>query len=245
MPEQYVLGPGIIYNDMDQCTSNEKVKIVDFIPDTMKNFKEIVEKCAAGELYGTIILNDGREFYSKYLSQYIFNGQIVEDFYTIGLSQYLFHVDQVINFIPNNMQKKIEIDIPEGKVPVMEQTESGVVITWEEKELTYDDIESKYVWNPDDKIEDLINGDIHISDASERFYQKITTLRKLINIRNYFGLDPHRVSDWVICISTDGTYYARATRQPLCYEIAFSKQEHAEQAIKMLGDELKYLFEPW
>ena len=49
----------------------------------MKNFKEIAEKCAAGELYGTIILNDGREFYSKYLSQYIFNGQIVEDFYTI------------------------------------------------------------------------------------------------------------------------------------------------------------------
>lgn len=143
------------------------------------------------------------------------------------------------------MQEQIKIDIPEGKVPVMEQTENGVVITWKENELTYDNIESKYVWNPDDKIEDLINGDIHISDASERFYQKITTLRKLINIRNYFGLDPHRVSDWVICISMDGTYYARATRQPLCYEIAFSKQEHAEQAIKMLGDELKYLFEPW
>ena len=68
----------------------------------MKNFKEIAEKCAAGELYGTIILNDGREFYSKYLSQYIFNGQIVEDFYTIGLSQYLFHVDQIIDFIPES-----------------------------------------------------------------------------------------------------------------------------------------------
>ena len=106
----------------------------------MKNFKEIAEKCAAGELYGTIILNDGREFYSKYLSQYIFNGQIVEDFYTIGLAKYLFHVEQIINFIPDNMQEQIKIDIPEGKVPVMEQTEKGVVITWKEKELTYTEL---------------------------------------------------------------------------------------------------------
>jgi hypothetical protein len=31
-----------------------------------------------------------------------------------------------------------------------------------------------------------------------------------------------------------------------CPEIViFKEKEHAEQAIKMLGDELKYLFEPW
>jgi hypothetical protein len=84
-----------------------------------------------------------------------------------------------------------------------------------------------------------------VNKTDSAFLRKVNVIGKLTNIRNYFGLDPHRVSDWVICISTDGTYYARATRQPLCYEIAFSKQEHAEQAIKMLGDELKYLFEPW
>ena len=27
--------------------------------------------------------------------------------------------------------------------------------------------------------------------------------------------------------------------------VAFAKREHAQAAIKMLGDELKYLFEPW
>lgn len=221
----------------------------------MENFKEIAEKCLAGEWSGTFVLRNGKKINSEGL---IRNNSIYHPYtffdkpftYTNSGSIYngvaSSHECDIVNFIPDKMtQTKIEIDIPEGKVPVMEQTEKGVVITWKEKELTYDNIESKYVWNPDDKIEDLINGDIHISDASERFYQKITTLRKLINIRNYFGLDPHRVSDWVICISTDGTYYARATRQPLCYEIAFSKQEHAEQAIKMLGDELKYLFEPW
>ena len=28
-------------------------------------------------------------------------------------------------------------------------------------------------------------------------------------------------------------------------EVVFAKKEHAEQAIKILGNELKYLFEPW
>jgi hypothetical protein len=219
----------------------------------MENFKEIAERCLAGELSGTFIIDKGLNWHSSYLRRHYVIGRQMPGQYVLGPGIIYNEIGQcenrekvkIINFIPDNMQEQIKIDIPEGKVPVMEQTEKGVVITWKEKELTYDNIESKYVWNPDDKIEDLINGDIYISDASERFYQKITTLRKLINIRNYFGLDPHRVSDWVICISTDGTYYARATRQPLCYEIAFSKQEHAEQAIKILGDELKYLFEPW
>ena len=208
----------------------------------MKNFKEIAEKCAAGEIYGTIILKDGREFYSKYLSQYIFNGQIVEDFYTIGLAKYLFHVDQIINFIPNNMQEQIKIDIPEGKVPVMEQTESGVVITWKEKELTYTEI-VEHLRKDKKVIYHVTNGEVN--SANNSFITKINAIRKLINIRNYFGVDPHRVNDWVIRISVDGTYYAGATKQPLRDEIVFSRQEHAEQAIKMLGDELKYLFEPW
>lgn len=249
MPVQYVLGPGVIYNDMGQCTSNEKVKIVDFIPDTMKNFKEIVEKCAAGELYGTIILNDGREFYSKYLSQYIFNGQIVEDFYTIGLSQYLFHVDQVINFIPNNMQKKVEIDIPEGKVPVMEQTEKGVVITWKEKEITYADVISKLVLNQN-AIYEFWSDKIHKGESST-FYKKVEVLRKLTNIRNYFGKPKHFCDGVVIkCVNSycgveTGQFYFDKPDLDSLHEVVFAKREHAEQAIKMLGDELKYLFEPW
>lgn len=31
----------------------------------------------------------------------------------------------------------------------------------------------------------------------------------------------------------------------LCQTNNISSKEHAEQAIKMLGDELKFLFEPW
>ena len=204
----------------------------------MKNFKEIAEKCAAGELYGTIILNDGREFYSKYLSQYIFNGQIVEDFYTIGLSQYLFHVDQVINFIPNNMQKKIEIDIPEGKVPVMEQTESGVVITWKEHELTYTELSDKFKHNPEYIHSSLINS------SSQAFYKKVEVLRKLTNIRNYFGGDKP-TNQWTLTIDSALNIYPVLRHYRETNRVYFATQEHAEQAIKMLGDELKYLFEPW
>ena len=31
MPAQYVLGPGIIYNDIGQCENREKERIIDFI----------------------------------------------------------------------------------------------------------------------------------------------------------------------------------------------------------------------
>ena len=212
----------------------------------MKNFKEIAEKCAAGELYGTIILNDGREFYSKYLSQYIFNGQIVEDFYTIGLSQYLFHVDQVINFIPNNMQKKVEIDIPEGKVPVMEQTENGVFITWKEKAETYADVESQLKGLP--IVDKYINVDKLKEGRSKNFYKKVEVFRKLTNIRNYFGKPDNMSEGWCIAYSKHyNTFTANYINDADRWfsGILFKEGEHAEQAIKMLGDELKYLFEPW
>ena len=202
----------------------------------MENFKEIAEKCAAGELYGTIILNDGREFYSKYLSQYIFNGQIVEDFYTIGLAQHLFHVDQIINFIPNNMQEQIKIDIPEGKVFVMEQTEKGVVITWKEKELTYGSIVASLC----DKDQYIKSPQHYTSNRNtNQFNKKVEVLCKLINIRNYFG-KPTGGLGFTIFKSGVVSIATNYNNLPV-----FAKKEHAEQAIKMLGDELKYLFEPW
>lgn len=206
----------------------------------MKNFKEIAEKCAAGELYGTIILNDGREFYSKYLSQYIFNGQIVEDFYTIGLAKYLFHVEQIINFIPDNMQEQIKIDIPEGKVPVMEQTEKGVVITWKENELTYTELLNEFRNNLNCIHVNLINS------SSQAFYKKVEVIRKLTNIRNYFGGDKP-TNSWIITIDSALRPFVIKNPKPYretCF-IYFDTQEHAQMAINMLGDELKYLFEPW
>ena len=117
----------------------------------MENFKEIVEKCLAGELSGTFILHNGDK---KHVSKK--NQTIRKDHldpyspYIIGNRKYsrcgaILPISNeetpydIVDFIPDNMQKKIKIDIPEGKVPVMEQTENGVVITWKE-ELTYGNI---------------------------------------------------------------------------------------------------------
>ena len=137
------------------------------------------------------------------------------------------------------MQKKIEINIPEGKVPVMEQTEKGVVITWKEKELTYGDIESKLNC-PISSCGFLPN------TVNFTFYKKVEVLRKLTNIRNYFGGDKP-TNSWVITIDSALRPFVIKNPKPYretCF-IYFDTKEHAEQAIKMLGDELKYLFEPW
>ena len=109
----------------------------------MENFKEIAEKCLAGELSGTFVLRNGDKCVSSnfkrdqslltsfiYLEHFHYsdNGRC----YTSTGYKYKF---DIIDFIPDKMtQKKIEIDIPEGKVPVIENTENGVVITWKEKE---------------------------------------------------------------------------------------------------------------
>lgn len=137
--------------------------------------------------------------------------------------------------------KQIKIDIPEGKVPVMVQSESGVVITWKEKELTCSEIYS-----------DLFNKDQHISaprycnvnDNSRQFNKKVEVLRKLINIRNYFGEDKP-TNMWTLTRDSALRVFPMLCRYRETCHIYFDTREHAEQAIKMLGDELKYLFEPW
>ena len=214
----------------------------------MNNFKEIAEKCLSGELSGTFVLRNGKEINSEGL---IRNNSIYHPYtffdkpftYTDSGSIYngitSSHECDIIIFIPDKMtQKKIEIDIPEGKVPLMEQTEKGVVITWKEKELTYPELLNEFRNNLNCIHVNLINS------ASQAFYKKVEVIRKLTNIRNYFGKPDKKNSDsgWVICIN--GTAYRAIVKQNPHVPV-FAEKEHAEQAIKMLGDELKYLFEPW
>lgn len=217
----------------------------------MENFKEIAEKCFAGELSGTFVLRDNRTLHSKCLIKmkgclcpYYIDGY----YYSDNGNCYIRHLRQqnndVIDFISDNMQKKIEIDIPEGKVPIMEQTEKGVVITWKEKEITYADVISKLVSNQN-AIYEFWSDKIHEGESS-KFYKKVEVLRKLINIRNYFGGDKP-TNSWIITIDSALRPFVIKNPKPYretCF-IYFDTQEHAQMAINMLGDELKYLFEPW
>ena len=213
----------------------------------MENFKEIAEKCLAGELSGTFVFQNGQTIASNKLRK--FSNESMHD-------DYIYYFDKVctldhhgfgynssyniINFIRDNMQKKIEIDIPEGKVPVMEQTENGVVITWKEHELTYTELLNEFRNNLNCIHTNFINS------ASQAFYKKVEVIRKLTNIRNYFGGDK-LTNSWIITIDSALRPFVIKNPKPYretCF-IYFDTQEHAQMAINMLGDELKYLFEPW
>lgn len=145
------------------------------------------------------------------------------------------------------MKEQIKIDVPEGKVPVMEQTENEVVITWKEKELTYTDIVVKLAGSP----ENVVGFTSHVTNdatSTTPFYRKVDVLRKLTNIRNYFGKPNSYDRGYVV--SYNKYYDALKVRNvntvvDWAHEVLFKEQEHAEQAIKILGDELKYLSKPW
>lgn len=222
----------------------------------MENFEQIAEDCLAGKLSGTFILSDNTQIHSSKLYRnaliqgyyqsvfpYVLKGVTS---YTKDGEVYSKHIKDncdIINFIPDMKQQQIKIDIPEGKVPVMEQTESGVVITWKEKELTYDFLRSvaekeDWIYKPR-----YLSSD---SNISNNFFKKVEVLRKLTNIRNYFGGDKS-TNSWLITI--DSARRPFVIKNPRSYRencfIYFETKEHAQAAIDMLGDELKYLFEPW
>lgn len=212
----------------------------------MKNFKEIAEKCLAGELSGTFVLRNNDKikssdiirkstltcsYWSRLYGFFSDNGHCYNTYK--HYSEY-----DIIIFISDNMQKKIEINIPEGKVPVMEQTENGVVITWKEKELTYDEVCINL-----QKHGNLIGG-CKDNSLSESFRKKMQALCKLTNIRNYFGEDKP-TNMWTLTRDSALRVFPMLCRYRETCHIYFDTREHAEQAIKILGDELKYLFEPW
>ncbi len=218
----------------------------------MKNFKEIAEKCLVGELSGTFVLRNGKVFHSQthlsttglYALPYCIAGwcySVVGNCYSSSVS---VTDNDVIDFIPDNMQKQVKIDIPEGKMPIMEQTENGVVITWKEKELTYEEIFDHLYKN-----KEVIHYPANHGPSNELntlFIKKINVLRKLINIRNYFGKPKHNTYGHALYYTIEqGIHTTPALYPSNDQRVIFDTKEHAEQAIKMLGDELKCLFKPW
>ena len=218
----------------------------------MENFKQIAEDCLSGKLSGRFVCRDGLHISSYTLRRtdnplYPYKlyraGQLNKE----GRTPNKHSHNDIIQFIPyqDMKPKQITIDIPEGKVPIMEQTDNGVTITWTEKELTYTELLNEFRNNLNCIHTNFVNS------ASQTFYKKVEVLRKLTNIRNYFGKPKHLCDGVVIkCINTycgveTGKFYLDKPDLDSLHEVVFAKKEHAEQAIKMLGDELKYLFEPW
>ena len=218
----------------------------------MENFKDFAEKCLAGELSGRFVCRDGLHISSFTLSRtdnpsYPYKLHRVGELTIDGLVSNKYSHNDIIQFIPYEemKQEQIKIDIPEGKMPVMKQTENGVVITWKEKEVTYGDI-ATHIWEEGTQIGVLTS--TVVNENTNKFSKKVEVLRKLTMIRNYFGKPEDMLEGWCITYSkyynTFNVNYINAA--DLWFRgVIFKECEHAEQAIKMLGDELKYLFEPW
>lgn len=218
----------------------------------MENFKQIAEDCLAGKLSGTFVLRDGSKVSSNHLKKLNPSKNLIcsyslgecwisDNGNAYGNTGYLYG-PSIKNFIPDMKKGQITIDIPEGKIPVMEQSEKGVIITWKEKELTYEDIKEK-LSNDKKYIGNFGYNTFFPNLDTHAFYKKIEVLHRLVNIRNYFGKPDENHKGWII---EQGGIHRTIWEFKYNFTcIVFAKREHAEQAVKILGDELKYLFEPW
>lgn len=219
----------------------------------MKNFKEIAEKCLSGELSGTFVTAFGNNWHSNYLRRHAILGHEMPAQYVLGPGVIYNEIGQcesrekirIIDFIPDNMQKQIKIDIPEGKEVVQKIVDGEIRIKFVDKKLDYGDIVSNLLKSDSDVVYEFWSDKIS-EGASKPFYKKVEVLRKLTNIRNYFGKPDSDGMGYYISspYSTFKPYIDKAVAVS-SEVVVFAKKEHAEQAIKILGNELKYLFEPW
>lgn len=215
----------------------------------MENFKQIAEDCLAGKLSGTFVLRNGDIIPSKELRRNnngnMYYPYILHDNTYYTKKGYFFHSENtfkfdIINFIPDMKKEQITIDIPEGMEAVQGIVDGEIRIKFVEKKPTYDEI-YKSLYTDDLEIQDQYSSDHN--DVSISFHKKVEVLRKLTNIRNYFGKPKGHYGYDIY--PTDTSYKIGEVNTSYYFMPVFDKREHAEEAIRILGDELKYLFEPW
>lgn len=146
------------------------------------------------------------------------------------------------------MENKIIINIPEGKKPIVEEDKNSVNITWVDKKLTYDDIVKKLREKDEEqyipKCRYALSADYDGKMPADNFYDKVNVIRKLTNIRNYFG-KPQQGGYFIFQDTYNNSVIDVIYTSKNQNKILFTKREHAEEAIRILGDEIKYLFELW
>lgn len=215
----------------------------------MRDFRRIAEDCLAGKLSGIFVLRNGGSWKSNTLSRYSIEGKIMPGYYVLGKGLILDSnglnmeiKERVQNFIPDVKKEQITIDIPEGMTVIREETPSEIKIKFVKKQLTYDDI-----WDSlDPKLRIFPFATPDSNKVNDAFFDKVNVLRKLTNIRNYFGKPKHDTYGYALYYTIErGIHTTPALYPSNDQRVIFDTKEHAEQAIKTLGDELKYLFEPW
>lgn len=212
----------------------------------MVNFEQIAEDCLAGKLSGRFVCRDGLQISSFTLSRtdnpwYPYKLYRTGVLNKEGCTPNIYSQNDIIQFIPYQDMKKeqITINIPEGMEAVQETVDGEIRIKFVNKKLTLADIP--------DSISNFCNAYHYKHDENtSRFYKKVEVIRKLTNICNYFG-KPNGETAWFITRNIENKYICCqcVLRYGSKYNVLFATQKHAQAAIDMLGDELKYLFEPW
>lgn len=140
-------------------------------------------------------------------------------------------------------EKEIIIPIPENKRAVIIENQDGVQIIWQDKELTWGIIKETLQRNGNYILIPFIpRNKVNNSE------QKVNVLLKLLNIRNYFGKPDNSHIGYYIHKKDCRDFIVLPTMNPyMCCigPVVFLNKEHAEQAIKILGDEINILFTPW
>ena len=222
----------------------------------MVNFKQIAVDCLAGKLSGTFVLRNGIHISSKDFirndgsrsqeDEYPYAIYYNNEQYTYTTYGYIYscrensehreHLNNeydIVNFIPD-MKKQIMIDIPEGMEAIQETVDGEIRIKFVKKEQAYSDIYDS-LCDRNEAIDVL-----GTNDASVAYNKKEKVLRKLINIRNHFG-KPQGIFGYVLTKSGYPTLISTSYADTP----VFKTKEDAEKAFRLLGDEVKYIFEPW
>lgn len=220
----------------------------------MKDFKQIAEDCLSGKLSGVFILRDGSKVNSNHLKKLNPSKHLMcsyslgecwlsDDGNAYGETGYL-HKASIINFIPDKNIKQennqIKINIPEGMEAVQEIVDGEIRIKFVEKKLNYNDIFKTLVYTNEE-----IQG-CSSNNNSKSFYKKAEVIRKLTNIRNYFGKPESGKMGYCIVNNSGGKITITNVNETSPYFVVFKTAEHAKEAINLIGyNELKYLFEIW
>ena len=233
----------------------------------MEGFKKIAVDCLDGKLSGTFILrngihisskdfirNDGSRsqedeypyaiYYNNEQYTYTTYGNIYSRRKNSEHSEHLNSEYDIVSFIPDKNIKQennqIKINIPEGMEAVQEIVDGEIRIKFVEKKLNYNDIFKTLVYTNEE-----IQG-CSSNNNSKSFYKKAEVIRKLTNIRNYFGKPESGKMGYCIVNNSGGKITITNVNETSPYFVVFKTAEHAKEAINLIGyNELKYLFEIW
>jgi hypothetical protein len=220
------------------------------------DFDKIAKRCLNGELKGVFFSGKGEHYDSSYLKlnddKSVFKYHFQETCFTEKGKFYnrlkecdrdivLFietESEDAIKFYKDKVKinkNQIVINVPNGKkVSNINNDDNKIVIKWEDKVTTYHDVyqtltENEVVINENNRKYNNYN---HYN-----FFQKVNAIRKLINIRNYFGKPIGKFGYYIVKTeNNEFNIYEQVVKHNHGFRVLFNTKEDAQKALNMLNN---------